>query len=245
MCALATSAAALALAMPAAAAPGGHQPAAGSHKTTGTAGTSGNPKEAQPQSNADHNSGGANGQCPSGPYCSTRDGSPSGNGNGNGKATGKPCAGCVGKADNKNPQGQKPNGTDHNAGYECDRNHGIGRTNPAHTGCRTTTATCVPTVLNNQCGNPKSDCVPSALNSFCSTVLGEKVTTPPTSTPPATTVSNTTAKKTPKVLGEKLVRTPGLLPLTGAVAVPLLLAAATMLGLGTLLLASARRRRRT
>jgi len=48
---------------------------------------------------------------------------------------GKPCAGCVGKADNKNPQGQRPNGSDHNAGYECDRNHGIGRTNPAHTGC--------------------------------------------------------------------------------------------------------------
>jgi hypothetical protein len=34
-----------------------------------------------------------------------------------------------------------PNGSDHNAGYECDRNHGIGRTNPAHTGCTTTTTT--------------------------------------------------------------------------------------------------------
>src|SRR4029077_1202665 len=79
--------------------------------------------------------GGANGQCPGGPYCSTRDGSPSLNGNGGGKATGKPCAGCVGKADNKNPKGQMPNGSDHNAGYECDRNHGIGRSNPAHTGC--------------------------------------------------------------------------------------------------------------
>ena len=32
-------------------------------------------------------------------------------------------------------KGQYPNGTDHNAGYECDRNHGIGRSNPAHTGC--------------------------------------------------------------------------------------------------------------
>jgi hypothetical protein len=57
------------------------------------------------------------------------------NGNGKGKARGKPCAGCVGKADNKNPHGQYPNGSDHNAGYECDRNHGIGRSNPAHTGC--------------------------------------------------------------------------------------------------------------
>src|SRR5450759_2920728 len=105
------------------------------------AGSSNGPlKSPQTLSNADLNSGGANGQCPSGgpygPYCSTRDGSPSLNGNGNGNATGKPCAGCVGKADNKNPKGQMPSGlVDHNAGYECDRNHGIGRSNPAHTGC--------------------------------------------------------------------------------------------------------------
>ena len=89
----------------------------------------------QPVSKADANLGGANGQCPGGPYCSTRDGSPSLNGNGNGAAVGKPCAGCVGKADNKNPPGQMPNGSDRNKGYECDSNHGIGRSNPAHTGC--------------------------------------------------------------------------------------------------------------
>ncbi len=59
-------------------------------------------------------------------------------------ANGKPCAGCVGKADNKNPQGQMPNGSDHIAGYECDRNHGIGRSNPAHTGC---TSSVLPTVV--------------------------------------------------------------------------------------------------
>jgi LPXTG-motif cell wall-anchored protein len=41
----------------------------------------------------------------------------------------------VGKADNKNPKGQMPNGSDHNNGYECDGNNGIGKTNPAHTGC--------------------------------------------------------------------------------------------------------------
>ena len=87
----------------------------------------------QPTSNADFSGNGANTH---GPYDSTRDGSPSGNGNGNGNAVGKPCAGCVGKADNKNPPGQMPNGSDANAGYECDRNHGVGRTNPAHTGCR-------------------------------------------------------------------------------------------------------------
>ena len=89
----------------------------------------------QPVSKADATRGGANGQCPGGPYCSTRDGSPSLNGNGKGAAVGKPCAGCVGKADNKNPPGQMPNGSDHNKGYECDSNHGIGRSNPAHTGC--------------------------------------------------------------------------------------------------------------
>ena len=31
--------------------------------------------------------------------------------------------------------GQYPNGSDPNAGYECDRNQGVGQTNPAHTGC--------------------------------------------------------------------------------------------------------------
>jgi len=80
-----------------------------------------------------HSSSGANGDC--GEYCSTRDGSPSRNGNGAGEAKGRPCAGCVGKADDKNPPGQYPNGSDANNGYECDGNSGIGRSNPAHTGC--------------------------------------------------------------------------------------------------------------
>lgn len=87
----------------------------------------------QPPSNADFSGNGANVH---GPYDSTRDGSPSGNGNGGGEAVGKPCAGCVGNADNKNPPGQLPGGSDANNGYECDANHGIGRTNPAHTGCK-------------------------------------------------------------------------------------------------------------
>jgi len=82
--------------------------------------------------------GGANGQCPGGPYCRTITSysGPSLNGNGNGNAVGKQDAGAVGKADYKNPKGQKPNGSDLNAGYECDTNHGIGRSNPAHTGCQ-------------------------------------------------------------------------------------------------------------
>jgi hypothetical protein len=126
----------------------------------------------QPLSHADTKHVGANGQCPGGPYCSTRDGSPSGNGNGNGNATGKPCAGCVGNADNKNPKGQLPGGSDHNNGYECDGNHGVGRSNPAHTGCKTPVPPpppeCVPTSANNFCGQPPPpECVPTAANHFC------------------------------------------------------------------------------
>ncbi len=69
---------------------------------------------------------------------------PSQNGAGDGEATGKPCAGCVGNADDKNPPGQFPSGPgDANNGYECDQkgrstnegNNGIGFGNPAHTGC--------------------------------------------------------------------------------------------------------------
>ena len=116
------------------------------HQTSGTAGTSGDVSQPQPLSTADQNTGGANGQCPDGPYCSTRDGSPSGNGNGGGNATGEPCAACVGNADNKNPPGQMPNGSDPNNGFECDGNSGIGQTNPAHSGCKPTlVGSCVAT----------------------------------------------------------------------------------------------------
>jgi hypothetical protein len=54
-------------------------------------------------------------------------------GNGNGKAVNRPADGSVGKADNKSPIGQKLD--DMNKGYECDDNKGVGRGNPAHTGC--------------------------------------------------------------------------------------------------------------
>ncbi|MDQ3849894.1 MAG: hypothetical protein M3296_04670, partial [Actinomycetota bacterium] len=106
---------------------------------------------------------GANADCPSGPYCATTSTTtPSANGNGNGQATGRPCAGCVGSADDKNPPGQLPGPEDANAGYECDKNSGIGQGNPAHTGCNQTTTT-TPTT-----------------------------TTPTTTTPPTTTPVTTT-----------------------------------------------------
>jgi hypothetical protein len=251
-----------------------------SDHSSGNAGTSGDPSQHQPVSNADQNSGGANGKCPGGPYCSTRDGSPSGNGNGGGKATGKPCAGCVGKADNKNPKGQYPNGSDHNAGYECDRNHGIGRTNPAHTGCTSTTPECDETTedcggnggcdtatedcgggdcdtatedcgggdcdtatedcgggdcdtATEDCGNPPPACTPTEANNFCSEVEAEHHTRkPPTDVVPTT------------VLGEKVTRTPSVLPFTGATGIGALIgtAALALTAGGALMIASRRRR---
>lgn len=74
-----------------------------------------------------------------GPYDTTCDGTASGNGVGDGNAYGKACAGCVGNADNKNPPGQLPGPSDHNAGYECDTNQGIAKGNPAHSGCTDST----------------------------------------------------------------------------------------------------------
>jgi len=209
---------------------GKHDAAASDH-SSGTAGTSGDPTEPQPVSNADQNSGGANGGCPGGPYCSTRDGSASGNGNGNGAAVGKPCAGCVGKADNKNPPGQYPDGSDPNAGYECDRNHGIGRTNPAHTGCTTPTTSgsdCTTNPTAPECTPGETKCVPTAANDFCSTVLGTKTTHKPTSS----------------VLGTKVVRTSAL-PFTGVVLIPMVATAAVLLAAGAAFLwVPAYRRRR-
>ncbi len=88
-----------------------------------------------------HNSGpkafnGNGGSADSGnQYASTCDRRASQNGKGGGSANGRPCQGCVGNADNKNPRGQAPNGGDSNKGYECDLNLGVGKGNPAHTSC--------------------------------------------------------------------------------------------------------------
>ena len=130
-----------------------------SKANTSTAGASTQP---QPLSNADMNASGANNGGACGAYCSTRDGSPSLNGSGGGAAGGRPCAGCVGKADNKNPSGQAPDGTDHNNGYECDGNSGVGKTNPAHTGCKTPLTTCVPKTGQDSSCKPIVQCVPKA-----------------------------------------------------------------------------------
>src|SRR4051794_27429698 len=248
-----------------------HENSSSDH-SQGNASTQGDPSEPQPQSGADQNSGGANGQCPDGPYCSTRDGSASGNGNGNGEAVGKPCAGCVGKADNKNPQGQKPNGSDANAGYECDTNHGIGRTNPAHTGCSTPNQPppeCVPTAANNNCG-PPPECVPTAANNNCGpppecvpTAANNNCGTPPPSEcvptaannncgtpPPAVCVPTAANAFCSNVLGEKVTKpsvTPEVaaetLPFTGTNLVSIVAAGLMALLGGSTLMLIARRSR--
>src|SRR3954471_14770545 len=242
-----------------------HASSASDH-SAGNASTVGDSTQPQPLSGADQNSGGANGQCPGGPYCSTRDGSASGNGNGGGQAVGKPCAGCVGKADNKNPQGQMPNGSDNNAGYECDRNHGIGRTNPAHTGCTTTTPPPCDEATED-CGNPPpcdeatEDCgnpppCDEATEDCGNPPPCDEATEDCGNPPPAACVATAANNFCTDVLGEKVVRTPEAvlaetavqatptaLPFTGMNVSTLLAAASLALVAGSALLLVVRRRR--
>jgi len=176
---------------------------ASQHRTNGTAGTSGDVHSPQPLSNADRHTAGANGGCvssPKGIYCSDRSGAPSLNGNGSGKAVGKPCAGCVGKADNKNPPGQEktnPMGVFPNNGYECDHNNGIGKSNPAHTGCTGGTPTTTPPTT------PEST-PPTTPESTPPTTPESTPPTTPESTPPTTPESTppTTPESTPPTTPE-------------------------------------------
>ena len=100
-----------------------------------------NSSDAKNECSDSHHSDTGHGANQGGPYDNTCEPEHEpGNGSEQGQATGQPCAGCVGNADDKNPgfnsgKGQMPNGSDHNAGYECDRNQGVGQENPAHTGC--------------------------------------------------------------------------------------------------------------
>jgi hypothetical protein len=81
------------------------------------------------------------------------------NGEGGGEGGGKPCAGCVGQADDKNPPGQMPSADeDGNNGYECDHNNGVAKTNPAHTGCQPPEPTIEPTDLS---ATVKPECDPA------------------------------------------------------------------------------------
>jgi LPXTG-motif cell wall-anchored protein len=241
--------------------------ASGSGSEASSASSSSNSDPGNPNAGCNqtpYSSADGNGANHSGPYDDTCVPAPSGNGNGGGNAVGKPCAGCVGNADEKNPKGQYPGGGgshyagDNNNGYECDGNHGIARTNPAHTGCTTPPPPnndCVPTPANNQC-QPR--CVPSAANNQCQPPCqpspanhecGENPGNPCESAASEVTCTQvlgetfTAGPKPTAVLGEKLVRVAGeTLPRTGLDVQDSLMLALTLMLVGALMLALDRKR---
>lgn len=118
-----------------------------------------------------------------GPYDANCTGAPSQNGNGrdNTGIPGPPCAGCVGQADNQQPPGQMPGGSDGNAGYECDSNNGIGQGNPAHTGCApgsTPTATPTPTITPTPTPTPTPTITPRVTPTPTPTITPRVTPTP-------------------------------------------------------------------
>jgi hypothetical protein len=183
-----------ALVTPASADPGnGH--AYGHDKNNPTAVTIADPA---PSSDA---TGGANQDC--GAYCPSGVGLPSGNGNGDGNATGKPCAGCVGNADDKNPPGQYKDGSDPNNGYECDGNNGIGKTNPAHSGCQSTT-TIPQTTTTTAAPCTSASCPTTTTTAPCT---GDNCGTTTTTEAPCTTEGCPTTTTTAPCTGDSCATT--------------------------------------
>ena len=167
------------------------------------------PGVAKKQSSANVSSASANDGC--GAYCPSGVGLPSGNGNGGSDNSNKPCAGCVGSADDKDPPGQADDGSDHNNGYECDGNSGVGKTNPAHSGCQPTTTTTVP--------QQTTTTVPQTTTTVpqTTTTVPQTTTTVPQQTTTTTVAAATTT--TADVLGVQFNRgneTPRGLAATGA-----------------------------
>jgi hypothetical protein len=158
----------------------------------------------------DPNAGsGANQDC--GAYCPSGVGLPSGNGNGDGNATGKPCAGCVGNADGKNPPGQTVDGSDHNNGYECDGNNGIGKTNPAHSGCQSVPESTTTTIDPCKVKGKDKDCtttttVPKTTTTRAAACTGEGCPTTTTVAPCTGDNCATTTTAGASVLGESFTR---------------------------------------
>lgn len=163
-------------------------------------------------------------------------GLPSGNGsrNGDGGTTGKPCAGCVGKADGKNPPGQvrhDESGHDDN-GYECDGNRGIGRTNPAHSGCDDSTTT------TTSLGQTTTTTAPTTTTTAPTTTSTTVATTTSTAAPTTTTLApSTTTEPTvaAQVLGVQFTRDAAL-PATGGPLTGVATAGLVLAGIGLLLL---------
>lgn len=156
------------------------------------------------------------------PYDSTCDGSPALNG---GKVHKNHCAGCVGAADNMNPSGQMPDGSDHNNGYECDGNNGVGKTNPAHSGCLLPPPP--PPCVDNP-NTPMDECNP--------------VPPPPRVPPEVEGVIIPNFERETTVRGNRPGQPP--LPFTGAPTTPFLMMGLLMVAAGGSLLRFSGRRRR-
>ena len=197
------------------------------------------------QCSTSHNSDTGHGANTGGNYDSTCDGSASGNGSDNGNHTGEPCAGCVGNADDKNPPGQAPDGSDHNKGYECDDNQGVGKTNPAHTGCETTSDTIPDAGCTNPDGCDNNGGGGGGGNTPPADVLGENLERPAAPslalTPDApNAVAGETATAAPAVAGAAAPQ----LAFTGvgSTTYTLAAAAALMILLGAVMLRASRER---
>jgi len=122
------------------------------------------------------------------------------------EGTGKPnpqhSNGDVGKADEKNPPGQGPNGSDGNHGFECDGNRGVGDGNPAHTGCASPSpsTTAIPTTTPSPVRTPTVTPTASATASSPSTTptAGPTASAEPTNYPSnQPTTSPTAPHETP------------------------------------------------
>ncbi|MCU1379316.1 MAG: hypothetical protein JWN29_2299 [Acidimicrobiales bacterium] len=105
----------------------------------------------------------------------------------------KPCNGCVGRADDKAPAGQAPG--DANAGYECDRNRGVGRGNPAHSGCETTTSTTAAPTTTTEAPTTTTE-APTTTTEAPTTTTTEAPTTTTTEAPTTTTTEAPTTTTT-------------------------------------------------
>ena len=178
------------------------------------------------------------------PYDSTCDGTPAMNG---GKIHKNHCGGCVGAADNKNPPGQMPDGSDHNNGYECDGNNGVGKTNPAHSGCKPPPPPPPPCVDNpntpmDECKPPPPPPPPCVDNP--NTPRDECNPVPPPPQRPPDVVEGVIIPKFergPSVRGNP---PPPALPFTGAPTTPFVLMGLLMVAAGGSLLRFSGRRRR-
>jgi hypothetical protein len=188
-----------------------------------------------------------NGANTSGAYDSTCDGRPSENGNGSGG--GRPCQGCVGNADNKNPPGQFPDGSDHNNGYECDGNNGVGKGNPAHSGCQEPV---VPPKPPEPPKPPKPPTCPDGRPMPDNRVCDEAVDRPPLpdvikrpSLPPDRVLPRQPFARPPEVPKFKpRQRIQGVLPVTGpSQLLPFVWLALSLIAAGIAAMTTARRRR--